>query len=558
MINSVILGIWYSRKHLIHSYLIIPLGILIILTILYGFNILLTQVFKIKFPCSVLGLLINLIFLCILSILGDSDIKYIKNGSSWLLTNYLILIKPPMNFTLKWINVFFIPSFIILPLSDPITFIECVKIAAVFIFGMIILFICNVYFIKSLKFLLSIKQDKKEEEIELIETSSSNVFTSMRDDITTIDVDSLRHVKTEPNVTKTVENPFEETVSLPEPVYPKRNHVRRSPPLSFHEPPKQIEVSHIPKLTIFVSKYIDWILYSLLFIISLPLYYISSIHVFLPYHLSITILAYYTALLIPQYYPQTKKFAHPILISTAIILFICFIGSLIYHKNPKGFLNDLKFYKTGKNYLRLFNNKILNNNGKSNEIPEFTATPKWPGCGDFLSSLMDVSIVALSLPMFTHRKDFIKNFWLLMPTILLSVGLTFFIYPLFCNLIGIEAHRSIGFIGRSVTLALGTPLIKALGGSVSLMAVCTILSGILGVLLNEPIFKLLRVAKGDFVTRGVSLGINCGAIATAHLLNVDPRAASMSSLSFSVFGTVMVIMASINAIRELVRSWVGL
>ena len=41
------------------------------MTILYGFNILLKDIFKIKFPCSVLGMLINLIFLCILSYLSE-------------------------------------------------------------------------------------------------------------------------------------------------------------------------------------------------------------------------------------------------------------------------------------------------------------------------------------------------------------------------------------------------------------------------------------------------------------------------------------------------------
>ncbi|KAK7677555.1 hypothetical protein QCA50_019464 [Cerrena zonata] len=135
-------------------------------------------------------------------------------------------------------------------------------------------------------------------------------------------------------------------------------------------------------------------------------------------------------------------------------------------------------------------------------------------------------------------------------------ALTFFCYPIFCYTIGIESLRSIGFIGRLVTLALGTPLINALGGSVSLMAVCTILSGICGVLIGDSIFNFLRVPTNDYVTRGVTLGINCGAIATAHLLNIDPRAASMSSLSFSIFGTVMVIMASIGAIRLLIQSWV--
>lgn len=87
----------------------------------------------------------------------------------------------------------------------------------------------------------------------------------------------------------------------------------------------------------------------------MPLYYIGSIHVMLPYYLGLTIFAYYIAIVIPEHFPQTKKFAHPILTLVFTILFVCFIGSLIYnHGRPVGFLDDLKYYKTGKNYLNPF------------------------------------------------------------------------------------------------------------------------------------------------------------------------------------------------------------
>lgn len=609
-------GIWYSQHHIIHSFLIIPFGILVLFTILYGFNVLLADIFKIEFPASVLGMLINLIFLCVLSALsslespGSTSQRNWKttlgSASHWILEHYLLIIKPLMNFTLKWINVFFIPSFIILPLSDPITFIECLKIAAVFLIGGIFLMIFDVYMIMLLKLILmslgvysfnidkqSIEEEemvKNDEEIELFDLNRP--YISARDDITTIDVTTLRAVRTEPGHSvrdsSLSEDPFSDSAARPD-----VKRVTTSPVTNLNGQTLDTELSvtesvhalsqnevtstsssqtrsdlqHLSplaqKTTIFVTNYIDWFLYLGLFIVSLPLYYVKSIHVMLPYHLGITVIAYYIALLIPLKWPKSKKFAHPILILTAEILFVCFIGSLIYHKgSPKGFLEDLRFYKTGKNYLNLFDNKALWDNGET--VPEkvlaehFTSEPLWPGCGDFLSSLMDISIVSLSLPMFTHRKDFIKNFWVLMPPLLVSMALTFFCYPIICYKIGISSERSIGFIGRLVTLALGTPLISSLGGSVSLMAVCTILSGICGVLIGDQFFNLLRIPSNDFVTRGVTLGINCGAIATAHLLNVDPRAASMSSLSFSVFGTIMIILASIGAIREVIRSWVGL
>lgn len=619
--KGIVYGVYYSKSHLVDSFIIVPFGILVLFTILYGFNQLLSNVLKIRFPSSVLGMLINLILLSVLSVLAElqssdkTSMKYkISKWSSFIFTNYLRLIKPSMNFTLKWINVFFIPSFIILPLSDPISFIECLKIAGVFVAGFLSLFCVDVYLILGLKWIYksfgfmkgddNLSHDNKQstpeeeegegiEEIELqsLGSGGDGAITTMRDDITTIDLSSLRATKNEPPVNNGIdENPFTHEVSMssvdipnvpePGPIYLRDSQAppsvkltpvstiarKNSPSVASTSPSVSIFENKnfsdsCQSIIIFITNYIDWILYFILFIVSLPFYYIKSIHVFLPYHLGSTIISYYIALLIPLRWPKLKKIAHPILILTAEILFVCFIGSLIYHRGElKGFLDDLKFYKTGKTYLNLFNDKILLNSGKIDHKldSDFTATPKWPGCGDVLSSLMDVSIVSLSLPMFTHRKDFVKNFWVLVPPIVISIALTFFCYPVICYNIGIASQRSIGFIGRSVTLALGTPLIDALDGSVSLMAVCTILSGICGVLVGDTLFNLLRVSKNDYVTRGVSLGINCGAIATAHLLNVDPRAALMSSLGFSIFGTIMVIMASIGAVKDLIKSWVGL
>lgn len=633
IIKGIGYGIWYSQHHIIHSFFIIPAGIVILLVILYGFNVLLADICKIKFPASVLGMLINLLILCALSSLASLDQQNpqavqnwktkIGAGTQWLLEHYLMIIKPPMNFSLKWINVFFIPSFIMLPLSEHITFIECLKIAAVFVIGGIFLMVFNVYFILALKFILlklgvysfNIEkidkgpiESEEDEELELFDLNRP--YISTRDDITTIDMSSLRAEKPHPVTTSRAlsisDNPFSDNQEMDLSVrhslttggatpnnetYASLSNTS-SPTSSPPDIPVPLPVSHsssssssetkpepypvkddhshlahlsplTQKTTIFVVNYIDWFLFFLLFCISLPFYYVSSIHVMLPYHLGLTVLAYYLALLIPLKFPKLKKIAHPILILTAEILFVCFIGSLIYHKgSPVGFLDDLRYYKTGKNYLNLFSGKALYDSGvdvpKSVLNSHFTSEPLWPGCGDILSSLMDISIVSLSLPMFTHKKDFIRNFWVLMPPLLCSMALTFFCYPIICYNIGISSERSIGFIGRLVTLALGTPLIGALGGSVSLMAVCTILSGISGVLVGDFFFKLLRVPTNDFVTRGVTLGVNCGAIATAHLLNVDSRAASMSSLSFSVFGTIMVVLASISAVRELIRSMAGL
>lgn len=62
----------------------------------------------------------------------------------------------------------------------------------------------------------------------------------------------------------------------------------------------------------------------------------------------------------------------------------------------------------------------------------------------------------------------------------------------------------------------------------------------------------------DYVTRGVTLGANSSAIATALLLRTDPRAAALSSLSMSLFGATTVLFTSIPPIVSVVQSLVTL
>jgi len=83
------------------------------------------------------------------------------------------------------------------------------------------------------------------------------------------------------------------------------------------------------------------------------------------------------------------------------------------------------------------------------------------------------------------------------------------------------------------------------------------LSGIIGVLVGSYILKLLRIPPDDYVTRGVTLGINASAISTAQLLTTDPRAAALSSLSFAVFGALMVVLTAITPITKSVQELAG-
>jgi putative effector of murein hydrolase len=84
-----------------------------------------------------------------------------------------------------------------------------------------------------------------------------------------------------------------------------------------------------------------------------------------------------------------------------------------------------------------------------------------------------------------------------------------------------------------------------------------ILTGILGTIVGPYLLKLLRVKDEDYVTVGVAMGTASHAIATAGLLQTNPRAAAIASLSFVIFGTIFVIIASIPVIPQTMRQLVG-
>lgn len=174
-----------------------------------------------------------------------------------------------------------------------------------------------------------------------------------------------------------------------------------------------------------------------------------------------------------------------------------------------------------------------------------------------------------------HPLIFGQFFPIFIPTISIAIG-SLFGYPFLCHAIGISTARSLSFPSRSLTLALATPATQNLGGDLSLVAVLCILSGIMGVLIGPQLLDLLNIPQGetnfffptasivadvattdDYITRGVTLGGNSSAIATALLLVSDPRAAAFSSLAMGLFGTITVALTSVPPVADIIAHLAG-
>lgn len=290
------------------------------------------------------------------------------------------------------------------------------------------------------------------------------------------------------------------------------------------------------KWATFVNTHLDTLTYTILFLlIGLPIYYSTSYT--MPAHLTLSILTYFLAISLPANY---KRIIHPVLLSSSLTILLIWLLALSKRSTLHA---ALLTYSTKTRYIQLFNSD-------GPHLPP-------PGAGDVFSSVLDVSIVALALPMFQYRLELKRHFpSIILPNVLIATG-SLFGYPSLCRALGISPARSLSFASRSLTLALATPATQNLGGDLQLVAVLCIMSGVMGVLVGPPLLKWMRIPEDDYVTRGVTLGGNSSAIATALLLVSDPRAAALSSLSMSLFGTVMVGLTSVPVVVRVVGSLAG-
>jgi putative effector of murein hydrolase len=400
-------------------------------------------------------------------------------------------------FALRYINIFFTPSFVLLPLSPPISGVEVGKIIAVFrksprinlihrlsnphvVIGFVVMLSITAYLVRGLQLVLGSSKravteraeemGNEDDAIPLADTSRSrqdSAATSTRD-LTTTGPEGLANDliapqrAQDPSLIRGTGGPPETDTSLQETL---RHEVLQAP----------LPLTRPQRWAAFINSNFDRMTYTLLFLfVGLPIYYATGYA--MPAQLTFNVLAYFAALSLPA---KWRQFLHPVLVSSLITVLGIWILGLIKGENLDEVLDS---YKTGSNYLKLWR-------GDRN-LP-------MPGAGDLFSSALDASIVALALPMYNYRHELQRHFFaIVIPNVMISTA-SLFGYPALCYAIGISAKRSLAFAARSLTLALATPAVSNLGGDLNTVAAVAIMSGILGVLIGPKMLAWLKIPAGE-------------------------------------------------------------
>ena len=126
-----------------------------------------------------------------------------------------------------------------------------------------------------------------------------------------------------------------------------------------------------------------------------------------------------------------------------------------------------------------------------------------------------------------------------MLSVLASLGSVLLLAFLF----GLEHDVYVTLLPKSITTAIGMGVSEELNGIVTITVAVIIITGVVGNVLADFVYKLFHVTHP--VAKGVGLGTSAHAIGTAKALEMGEIEGAMGGLSIAVAGILTVIVAPI-------------
>ena len=164
---------------------------------------------------------------------------------------------------------------------------------------------------------------------------------------------------------------------------------------------------------------------------------------------------------------------------------------------------------------------------------------------DLLSYLLTPATVCLAIPLYEQIALLRSNAKAIMAGIVSGV-LTSLVSILVLALgFGFSHEEYVTLLPKSITTAIGMGVSEELGGIVTITVAVIIVTGMLGNVIAEFVFRVVRIEEP--IAKGVALGSASHAIGTARAMEMGEIEGAMSSLSIAVAGLLTVVCASVFA-----------
>lgn len=163
----------------------------------------------------------------------------------------------------------------------------------------------------------------------------------------------------------------------------------------------------------------------------------------------------------------------------------------------------------------------------------------------YINYLLTPATVCLAVPLYRQLTLLKKNVRAVAGGITAGVLTSLISVFLLAKLFGLTHEQYVTLLPKSITTAIGLGISEELGGVTTITVAVIIVTGILGNVMAEFIYKLFRIEEP--VARGLALGTASHAIGTAKAMEMGETEGAMSSLAIAVAGLVTVFGASLFA-----------
>lgn len=163
----------------------------------------------------------------------------------------------------------------------------------------------------------------------------------------------------------------------------------------------------------------------------------------------------------------------------------------------------------------------------------------------YISYLLTPATVCLAVPLYEQITLLKKNFKAVIAGILSGVIASLVSVWGLAILFDFSHEQYVTLLPKSITTAIGMGISEEMGGIVTITVASIIITGILGNVIAEFIFKVCKIQHP--IAKGLALGTSAHAIGTAKAMELGEVEGAMSSLAIAVAGLFTVIGASVFA-----------
>lgn len=161
----------------------------------------------------------------------------------------------------------------------------------------------------------------------------------------------------------------------------------------------------------------------------------------------------------------------------------------------------------------------------------------------YISYLLTPATVCLAIPLY-QQMELLKRNWKAILAGIFSGILTTMITVLgFSVLFRLSHSEYVTLLPKSITTAIGMGVSEELGGNVTITVAVIIVTGVLGNMIADLVYKIFKVREP--IAKGIGLGSSAHAIGTAKAIEMGEIEGAMSSLAIAVAGLLTVFAATV-------------